>query len=80
MKIDRFGKLSGKYFSPLGTPIQMRSMRPGADLSLYRRFEVVRPFEVERSTIAPYFGNIGLGIQYKSPVSAEILLKRGIIK
>ena len=30
--------------------------------------------------IAPAFDNIGLGTQYRSPVSVEVLLKRGIIK
>lgn len=78
--IDRFGKLGGKYFSPVGTPMEMRALPPGADLSQYRVFEVVKPFEVESSMIAPAFNKIGLGNQYYSPVSAETLLKRGIIK
>lgn len=78
--IDRFGKLGGKYFSPIGTPMEMRALPPGADLSQYRVFEVVKPFEVESSMIAPAFNKIGLGNQYYSPVSAETLLKRGIIK
>ncbi len=78
--IDRFGKLGGKYFSPVGTPMEMRALPPGADLSQYRVFEVVKPFEVESSMISPAFNKIGLGNQYYSPVSAETLLKRGIIK
>ncbi|RKI76326.1 hypothetical protein D7V90_21265 [bacterium 1xD42-87] len=28
----------------------------------------------------PWFGKIGLGVQYRSAIKAEILLKRGIIK
>ena len=79
-KIDRYGKSSGKYFSPAGTPMEMRALPYDADLSKYTQFEVVKPFEIDASTIAPAFGEIGLGTQYKSPVSAEILLKRGIIK
>lgn len=54
-KIDRFGKLGGKYFSPEGTPIEMRALPSDADLSQYR------VFEVESSTIAPAFNKIGLG-------------------
>lgn len=54
--------------------------RTNADLSQYRVFEIVKPFEVEASTIAPAFGKIGRGTQFRSPVSAETLLKRGIIK
>ena len=79
-KIDRFGKLEGKYFSPIGTPVEMRALPYNADLSCYEQFEVIKPFEVKVSTIAPAFNKIGLGIQYQSPVSADILLKRGIIK
>jgi len=39
----------------------------------------MKPFSVQSSTIAPAFGQMGLGRQFLSPVSAEILLKRGII-
>ena len=79
-KIDRFGGIKGKYFSPVGTPMEMRALPYDADLSQYRQFEVVKPFEVEASTIAPAFGKIGLGTQYRVSVSVEILLKKGIIK
>lgn len=79
-KIDRFGGKKGKFFSPTGTPMEMRALPYDADLSQYRQFEVVRPFEVEASTIAPAFGNIGLGTQYRSSVSVDVLLKKGIIK
>lgn len=78
--IDRYGKLGGKYFSPAGTPLEMRALPYDADLTQYRKFEVIKPFEVEASTIAPAFGKIGLGTQYRSVVSANILLKKGIIK
>jgi hypothetical protein len=50
--IDRFGKLEGKYFSPVGTPMEMRALPSGVDLSQYRVFEVVKPFEVESSKIS----------------------------
>lgn len=59
---------------------KMRALPYDADLSQYRQFEVVKPFEVEASTIAPAFGNIGLGTQYRSSVSVDVLLKKGIIK
>ena len=79
-KIDRFGGKKGKFFSPTGTPMEMRALPYDADLSQYRQFEVVKPFEVEASTIAPAFENIGLGTQYRSSVSVDVLLKKGIIK
>ena len=78
--IDRYGKVTGEYFSPVGTPMEMRALPYDVDLSKYHQYEVLKPFEVEASTIAPAFDNIGLGTQYRSPVSVEVLLKRGIIK
>ena len=75
-KIDRYGNLSGKYFSPNGTPLEMRALPYNADLTQYRQFEVMKPFEVEAFTVAPAFGKIGLGTQYRSAVSASVLLKR----
>ena len=78
--IDRYGKTTGKYFSPSGTPLDMRALPYDADLSQYTQYEVIKPFEVEASTIAPAFNKIGLGTQYRSSVSAEILVKKGIIK
>ncbi|WP_026473224.1 phospholipase D-like domain-containing protein [Alkaliflexus imshenetskii] len=77
--IDRYGKMSGRYFSPVGTPMSMRALPYNAKISNYKVFEVVKPFEVQSSTIAPAFGKIGLGKQYLSPVSAEVLVNRGII-
>ncbi len=79
-KIDRYGSLRGKYFSPTGTPLKMRALPYNADITEYRQFEVVKPFEVEKSVVKPWFGKIGLGIQYRSDIKADVLIKRGIIK
>ena len=77
-KIDRFGKMAGKYFSPLGTPIENRALPYDANSTLYSQFEVIKPFEVEMSIIAPAFGKIGGGIQYRVAVSAETLKNRDL--
>jgi RHS repeat-associated protein len=79
-QIDRIGKTAGKYFSPRGTQLYMRALPPNADLSQYRAYEVLKPFEVGSSRIAPYYGKIGLGEQYRSPVSADVLESHGIIR
>ena len=79
-KIDRFGGVSRKYFSQLGTPMEMRALPYNADTSIYTQYEVIKSFEVEAATIAPAFDKIGLGTQYKSPVTVEVLLNKGIIK
>ena len=79
-KIDRFGGTTGKYFSPIGTPMEMRALPYDADILTYTQYEIIKPFEVEASTIAPAFGKIGLGTQYKSSVTVKVLLNNGIIK
>ena len=77
-KIDRFGSEFGRYFSPHGTPLNMRAL-PIGKTGKYNAYKVLKPFEVQSSTIAPAFGKIGLGKQYLSPVKINVLLKRGII-
>ena len=39
------------------------------DLSNYHRYEVVKPFQVEESTITPAFRQPGGGTQYRSNVT-----------
>lgn len=78
--IDRYGSRTGNWFSTPGTPYNARSLPP--NMSPYTQYEVVKPFQVTQSIAAPgsMSGQTGLGIQYRSPVSVEILLKRGIIR
>lgn len=57
----------------------MRALPPGANTSIHNTFKVLKPFEVQAGKIAPAFGQPGLGTQYLSPVSVDVLLKRGII-
>ena len=59
--------------------MEMRSLPYDVDLSNYHRYKVVKPFQVESSTIAPAFGKLGGGTQYRSAVNVEKLLKHGII-
>ncbi|MBO6119576.1 MAG: TNT domain-containing protein [Lachnospiraceae bacterium] len=78
--IDRYGSSDGKYFSPIGTPIEQRSLAPWADISQYHKYEVIEEIDVESSIIAPYFDQPGGGIQYKSNNSAVDLIKQGKLK
>jgi hypothetical protein len=43
-------------------------------------FEVTKPFPVEAGRTAPWFGQLGGGIQYQTPVTLDTLLRRGIIR
>lgn len=77
--IDRFGELEGRWFSVPGVSYGSRSIPPGK--TPYLQFKVLKPFEVNKSLSTPGMlnGQTGFGIQYQSPVGADILLKRGII-
>lgn len=77
--IDRYGALGGKWFSTPSTSYGARAIPPG--LSPYTQFKVLKPFEVQKSLASPgmFNGQTGFGIQYQSPVGADILIKRGII-
>jgi RHS repeat-associated protein len=79
-QISRYGLETGRFFSPAGTTLPMRALPAGTNTSLFNSYTIMKPFPVQSGTIAPAFGQPGLGIQYMSNVSAEVLLKRGIIK
>jgi hypothetical protein len=57
----------------------MRALPPNTNTNILNLYTVIKPFEVQVGTIAPAFGQPGLGIQYVSPVSVDVLLKWEII-
>lgn len=42
--------------------------------------KVMKPFPVQSGTVAPAYGQLGLGTQYLAPVRLEVLLRRGILR
>jgi len=71
-KIDRFGGSDySRFFSPEGTPAVARSLPAGSAQQPLRSFEVLKPFEVEAGTVAPAFGQPGLGTQFRTPVQMK---------
>ena len=76
--IDRYGNTNGSYASPAGVPIEMRALPPN-NTGGYHQFEVQLPLKVQKSQVAPWFGKIGYGVQYKLPDKVEVLLKQGYI-
>jgi len=78
--IDRFGPESGTFVSPYGTPLEMRSLRPGTDLTLYNVYQVVEPIPgVRMGPIAPAFDQPGYGMQMKLPKPLSNYLRAGVI-
>ncbi len=79
-RIDRYGYDTGTFVSPEGIPYGMRAVAPGTDLRPYSVFEVVAPIEVKGGKIAPWFDEVGGGIQYVLPDTVENLLEAGILR
>ena len=71
-QIDRFGYPGGAYLSPTGTLFTQRALPPqnlntptGTTQANYHDYCVTKPFPVDAGPIAPWFEQLGLGIQYK---------------
>ncbi len=88
LELDRVGGLDGEYFSPEGTPFDQRALPP--DRLNFERTEwtvntanpLVRSgsVSVERSTVAPWFGQPGGGVQYRFfDPSGEVYTMKGLI-
>jgi hypothetical protein len=68
--LDRIGNPSGTFLSPVGTDITGRALAPGSFADMYSQYVVLKPFIVEQSGIAPAFGEMGGGVQFKIPGDA----------
>jgi hypothetical protein len=81
-RIDRFGSDFGIFLSPPGTPYSQRALRPGTQNAPYSVFEVASNLEVEAATIKPWFGEVGMGTQFKLLDKAHVkaLLESGQLK
>ncbi|OCL07593.1 hypothetical protein AOQ84DRAFT_294799, partial [Glonium stellatum] len=78
--VDRFGAEYGRYMSPAGAPYAQRALPP-SNLNAapgdaypynYRVYEVLRPFVVLAGPIAPWFKQMGMGVQYKLDDSTSV--------
>lgn len=76
-EIDRIGLEEGFFASPAGTPIEMRSLAPGFEDLPYNVYRVAEELEVQESVVAPWYGQFGLGIQYRLPQTVAELAKPG---
>ena len=81
-KITRYGRTTGKYTAPVGTPFVNRAM-PYTETEYSdteHQYIVVKPLPVQTSVIAPAFNKVGGGIQYKSEESIQYYLDEGYLK
>jgi RHS repeat-associated protein len=79
--IDRYGGSEfSRFFSPVGTPAEMRSLPPETMAQPLRTFQVLQPFDVQSGTVAPAFNQLGLGTQYQSSIPLGELLSQGYLR
>lgn len=64
-QIDRYGGNNGTFFGDEGTSIPERAMAPNSDFSKYNKYVVAREMPVRKGKIAPWFDQLGGGIQYQ---------------
>lgn len=59
----------------------MRALPPGTDAKPYTIYEVMKPIpNVQESKIAPWFGEMGMGTQYKLQQSVQSYIDSGHLK
>ncbi|MEV4624721.1 glycohydrolase toxin TNT-related protein [Micromonospora sp. NPDC049523] len=95
-RVDRFGYPGGAYLAPARTLFLQRALPPqnlntptGTPASNYHLYCVLRAFRVDSGPIAPWFEQLGLGLQYKlearhvpgapAPLSVNWLLQNGYL-
>ncbi|MEY7972798.1 glycohydrolase toxin TNT-related protein [Saccharomonospora xinjiangensis] len=75
--LDRFGSAHGRVFAADGTRFAQRSLPPWHLGSGYRRYRVVRQMPVWKAVSAPWFGQPGGGVRYRTVYSAAELVVLG---
>jgi len=80
MLVDRYGRITGSFASPVGTPLEMRALPYNSVKTPYGIFEVVKPVKVLAGQATPAFGQIGMGTQYKFFLPIEDLINAGILR
>ncbi|RKR92424.1 uncharacterized protein DUF4237 [Micromonospora pisi] len=95
-RIDRFGYPGGAYLAPARTLFLQRALPPqnlntpnGTAQSNYHLYCVLKAFRVDSGPIAPWFEQLGLGLQYKleqrhlpeagTALSVDWLLRHGYL-
>lgn len=78
--VSRYGSNRGKYTSPDGTSLGERSLdkKTRYDNELHR-FKLTEEIECIEGVVAPWFDQVGKGIQYKFSESIEQLIKEGVL-
>ena len=77
-QFDRYGKLTGKYITDIGTPASKLAL-PATNTGIKTTLKATRNFRVITGIVADGFGGTGGGTQYVMRYSIEKLIKMGWI-
>ncbi len=75
-QFDRFGRLTGKYITDVGTPATQLAL-PATNTGVKTTLQARRSFRVISGIVADGFGGTGGGTQYVMRYSIEKLIKMG---
>lgn len=75
--VDRVGDPDGRVLFADGTPFAERALPPQHRERGYHRYRVMRPLPVRRATAAPWFGQPGGGVRYRTTYSVAELVELG---
>ncbi len=79
-KLERIGGDRGRFTSDEGTSFEERSILPKQQHDPVRLLEVMKPFDVEQGTVAPWFGYPGGGTQqFTGDQTIGDLIERGYL-
>jgi len=79
-RIDRYGKLWGKFVAPTGTPFGERSLPASSKSRIYYRLEVIKDIPgVLKGPAIPWFAQPGMGTQYLMPKGLYDLIDEGYV-
>lgn len=78
--VDRYGSIRGRFLSENLTAFNQRSLPRTINKEEYHVYRVVKTIiNVKKGIVAPWFGQDGLGIQYRLQDTIKELLQNGMI-
>ncbi|MGK5059464.1 glycohydrolase toxin TNT-related protein [Janthinobacterium sp. LB2P49] len=76
--IDRFGYPGGTFVSPQGVKFSHRALPQSYQNGKpYHVYQVLKPIQVDAGLAAPWFNQVGMGMQYELPLPVDDLIKNG---
>jgi Tuberculosis necrotizing toxin len=78
--IDRYGRPSGNFLAPEGTPYEERALPYDKAKMPYYRYQVLKPLAVKTCKAVPWFDQPGGGVQYKVEKSVQLLIEDKYLK